>query len=444
MERVLIVDDERGVRDSLCAVLEDEGLEAEAVASGEECLAQVARQEYGAILLDAWLPRIDGLEVLKAIGAGPGRPAVIMISGHGSIDTAVRATRMGAFDFLEKPLSLEKLLLVVRNALRQRKLEERNRRLVQEVLGEPRLIGSSATARRLQDTVERLASGKEPVLLVGEDGCGKATFARAVHAAGPRALEPFVEVHAAGIPPDRFGIELFGCDAVPNGGEASRGRLSLADGGTLLVRDLEAMPDAIQMELERFLTTGSFATSGGGERRADIRVLGSSTVDLEGKPGGSGVRAGLLGLLAASRVDIPPLRERGEDLPLLAAHFLEEFSRVYGRGPLGLEPDAISALREHTWPSNVRELRNVMEQLAISAPAERIHRSDLPMPLGRAELQDDPFQTGRTLREGREMFERQFILRRLAENDYNVTRTARALGLERSHLHRKIKTLGLE
>jgi two-component system nitrogen regulation response regulator NtrX len=367
-----------------------------------------------------------------------------MISGHGSIDTAVRATRMGAFDFLEKPLSLEKLLLVVRNALRQRKLEERNRRLVQEVLGEPRLIGSSSAARRLQDSVERLAPGAEPVLLVGEDGCGKATFARAVHAAGPRALEPFVEVHAAGIPPDRFGIELFGGDVEPGGSEPSRGRLSLADGGTLLVRDLEALPDAMQVELERFLGTGTFAGAGGAERRADVRMFGSSTLDLESPSGPGGVRPSLLRLLGATRVEIPPLRERGDDLPLLAAHFLEEFSRVYGRGPMVLEPDAIAALREHAWPSNVRELRNVMEQLAISSPAERVHRGDLPTPLGRAEAEDDPFQTGRTLREGREMFERQFILRRLAENDYNVTRTARVLGLERSHLHRKIKTLGLE
>jgi two-component system nitrogen regulation response regulator NtrX len=283
----------------------------------------------------------------------------------------------------------------------------------------------------------------EPVLLVGEDGCGKATFARAVHAAGPRALEPFVEVHAAGIPADRFGMELFGRDADPGGGELSRGRLSLADGGTMLVRDLEALPDQVQAELEQFLGTGTFATSGG-ERRADVRVLASSTLDAAPLSGPGGVRAGLLSVLAATRVDIPPLRERGEDLPLLAAHFLEEFSRVYGRGPMVLEPDAIAALREHAWPSNVRELRNVMEQLAIGAPAERVHRGDLPTPLGRAEVEDDPFQTGRTLREGREMFERQFILRRLAENDYNVTRTARVLGLERSHLHRKIKTLGLE
>ena len=447
MERVLIVDDERGVRDSLQAILADEGLEADAVASGEQALDLVGRRDYGAVLLDVWLPRADGLEVLRAIGIGPGRPVVILISGHGSIETAVRATRMGAFDFLEKPLSLEKVVLVVRNALRQRRLEDQNRNLRRETLGEPRIVGEGEAAARLRREVSAIAVGRGGVLIRGEGGAGKELVARAIHAGSGRAEEAFVAVYCAGIPADRFEAELFGAEDEPGaeGAGRRRGRLALAQGGTLFLDDVEELPAAQQGRLAGALGAGSSHPVGSpSPHRIDVRVIGATRGGLD-----AGIQAGaflpaLAEQLRGSTVTVPPLRDRLEDVPGLAMHFLQEFRAHYGAGPRAIDPAALTALREYRWPGNVRELRNLVERLVIVAPTELVRREDLPEALGGAAPKDDPFAPERTLRQGREMFERQFILRRLEEHDYNVTRTAQALGLERSHLHRKIKALGLD
>lgn len=445
MERVLIVDDEDGVRDSLEAILSDEGLEADAVATGEEGLELLSRNEYGAVLLDVWLPRLGGLEVLDAIGVGPGRPAVIMISGHGSIETAVRATRMGAFDFLEKPLSLEKVVLTVRNGLKQRRLEDQNRLLRQEVSGAGRLIGQSEPMRRLRREVAAVAAGGEPVLVRGETGAGKELVARAVHAAGPRSEEPFVMVHCAGIPEERFLAELLGMAGAGLGDaeEIPRGRLQLADGGTLFLNDLLRIPAGAVGPLAGFLETGTFRPVGSEmPLRADVRVLCSCRVEPGGAP--AHLPEPLRGLLGATVIEVPPLRERIEDLEPLLEHFLSELLAHYGRGPLRVEPGSLDALRAYGWPGNVRELRNLAERLVITARGEQVGPEDLPPALGGVGADEDPMATGRGLREAREIFERQFIHRRLVEHDFNVTRTARALGLERSHLHRKIKALGLD
>jgi len=446
MDRILIVDDERGVRESLQAVLADEGFEVDAVATGEECLELLDQKDYGAVLLDVWLPRMDGLEVLKSIGLGPGHPRVIMISGHGSIETAVRATKLGAFDFLEKPLSLEKILLVVRNALTQRKLQEQNRRLRRQVLGEPRLIGDSKATRRLRREIARLAGGTGVVLIRGESGSGKEVAARAIHAGSRRVEEPFVEVHCAGIPEDRFHAELFGAarGAEPEPGEAQRGKIDLADGGSLYLDDVGNVPAAAQPQLLRLLDEGTFMAVGSAEAlRVDIRVMAATRVDLEGEIRDERLSPDLASRLQETTLRVPPLRERPEDIAPMALHFLEEFRGMYGRGPFDFEDPVLDALRAYGWPGNVRELRNLVERLVITVTKQQVVREDLPPMLGGASTDEDPLSAGRTLREGREVFERQFILRRLAENGHNITRTAEALGVERSHLHRKIKALAL-
>ena len=447
MERVLIVDDEKGVRASLQAILSDEGLEADAVATGEEGLELLSKREYGAVLLDVWLPRIDGIEVLASIGRGPGRPAVIMISGHGSIETAVRATKMGAFDFLEKPLSLEKVVLVVSNGLKQRRLEDQNRMLRSEVAGADWIVGDGESARRLRREIAALASGSGPVLLRGEIGSGKELTARLMHAAGARNEEPFVVLHCAGLPEDRLAAELFGSErcGVADSEDVPRGKLELAHGGTVFLDDVERIPRTIQPQLIALLDRGELTRPGDdAPKRADVRVLAGTRVSLKDEVDGGRMLPEMQEHLSASVLEVPALRDRREDIPALAQHFLERFCRHYGGGPLEFAPQALEVLGGHDWPGNARELRNVVERIVITARGERVGREDLPPSLGGTGADDDPFAAGRSFREGREIFERQFIHRRLTENDFNVTRTAKVLGLERSHLHRKIKALGLD
>jgi two-component system nitrogen regulation response regulator NtrX len=447
MERILIVDDERGVRDSLQAILGDEGFQADAVATGEECLARLQTQEYEVVLLDIWLPRMDGLEVLEAVGKDERRPAVIIISGHGSIETAVRATKLGAFDFIEKPLSLDKTLLVVRNALKQRKLELQNRMLRRQVVGEARLIGEGPAIRRLRSEIAAAAPSDGRVLISGENGTGKELVARAIHAGSPRAEEPFIEINCAAIPEELIESELFGHvkGAFTGAVEAKRGKFELADGGTLLLDEVADMSLRTQAKVLRVLEEGTFHPVGGAEPRSvDVRVLAATNKDLEEEIREGRFREDLYFRLNVLPIHVPPLRERLEDIPLLAEHFLEEFRSRHGRGPVGLDPSALEALRAHTWPGNVRELRNLCERLVIMAPGETVRSEDLPAAYRGSGPEEDPFAPRWTLREGREIFERQFIRRRLAEHGNNITRTAQALGLERSHLHRKIKALGLE
>lgn len=443
MDRILIVDDERGIRDSLQAILGDDGFQVDAVATGEECLTRLQADHYDVVLLDVWLPRMDGLEVLEALPSGPSNPSVIIISGHGSIENAVRATKLGAFDFIEKPLSLDKTLLVVRNALKQRKLLLQNRMLRQQVVGEPQLVGDSDAAQRLRHEIAAAAPGLGPVLLQGENGAGKELAARAIHAMSPRAEEPFVELHCAGTPQDAIESELFG-QARNSSGSSGSGCLELAEGGTLVLCEVGELPLGTQARVLQALEEGTFLKRGGSEpRRVDVRLLAASTRNLEEAVHRQTFREDLLRRLRTHFIRVPTLRERREDLPALVACFVEGFRRQNGRGPLRFDEETLQALMAHSWPGNIRELGNLVEHMMITVTRESVTRRDLPASYRDAGSVDDPFAANRTLRQGREVFERQFIRRRLAENDNNITRTAQALGVERSHLHRKIKALGL-
>ena len=442
--RILIVDDEQGVRSSVSAILRDEGFEVETAASGEECLGIVNDRAFEAILLDVWLPGKDGLDTLKSLRRSGVDASVIMISGHGTIETAVRATKLGAHDFVEKPLSLEKRLLTLRNALRAKKLEEKNRLLREELRRDAELVGSSAGIQRLREQIEQAAPTGAGVLILGEHGAGKELVARLVHARSPRSDEAFVEVPCSAIPAEAIIAELFG-RAGAEGGGGRKGRLELASEGTIYLQEVEALPLEAQQRLLRALESGRFLLQDGHVAlAADARPIAATTRDLAIEAAAGRFREDLYSKLSVVTMRVPPLRERGEDVALLVEHFLEKYAREYGRPRKRVEPAAMEALMRYGWPGNVRELRNLVERLAILTSSETISLVGLP-PLFEEAKSGEPERSGEatTLRRGREEFEKRMILARLEATGWNITRTAASLGVERSNLYRKMKAYGI-
>jgi two-component system, NtrC family, nitrogen regulation response regulator NtrX len=447
--RVLIVDDEPGIRESLSGVLEDEGFVCASAASGEECLKELARNSYDAILLDVWLPGMDGLETLGRIQEIPieDRPEVIIISGHGNIETAVKATKLGAFDFLEKPLTIEKITVVIHNAVEQRRLELEVARL-KESTGAfaPRIIGQSVPMKALRQQLALMAATNGRVLIFGESGTGKELIARAIHAASPRAAEPFVEVNCAAIPEEAIESELFGHrkGSLPGAHEDKVGKLQKANGGTLFLDEVGDMSLKTQAKVLRALDEHRFEPVGAAEWiQVDVRVVASTNKNLEEEIERGNFREDLFYRLNVIPFHVPPLRERIEDVRLLADHFLREFTTAYGRKPKELTAEAMRALEEFPWPGNVRELRNLMERIVIMNPQPRIDSRHIPLDRSRRAVFDRPIERFGSLHEVREAAERDYILKKLDEAKGNVTRAADMLGLERSHLYRKMKALGI-
>ncbi|HEV2708569.1 MAG TPA: sigma-54 dependent transcriptional regulator, partial [Pyrinomonadaceae bacterium] len=360
-DSILIVDDERGIRETLRAVLEDEGFTAEAVASGEECLKAVERRAYGCVLLDVWLPGIDGLETLTRLRERGADSAVVMISGHGTIETAVRATKLGAFDFIEKPLSIEKTVLTVRNALRQRELERVNAALSEELRDESLLIGESVAMRALRKQIEIVAPTDGRVLVYGESGTGKELVARSIHAQSRRSGAPFVELNCAAIPEELIESELFGHvrGAFTGATSAKRGKFELADGATLFLDEVGDMSARVQAKVLRVLEEQRFEPVGSTtSMRVDVRVIAATNKRLDAEIERGNFRADLFYRLNVIPFELPPLRERPEDVPLLVEHFNRKFSAANKKRPKRFEPDAVEAMRNYAWPGNVRELRN--------------------------------------------------------------------------------------
>ncbi len=451
--RVLVVDDEEGIRSSLTRVLRDEGFDVAAVPTGEEALRRLGRESFDLLLLDVWLPGRDGLEILEEIRATYPEPAVIMISGHASVEAAVKATKLGAFDFIEKPLGLEKITLVAANALKQRRLEERNRLLSESMPG-PLLIGESPAMAELRSQVRAAAPTDGRVLIFGENGTGKEVVARSIHAQSQRRDEPFVELNCAAIPEELIESELFGHvkGSFTGATENKKGKFRLADGGTLFLDEIGDMSLKTQAKVLRVLQEQTFEPVGGtASVRVDVRVVAATNKDLRELIRAGGFREDLYFRLNVLPLFVPPLRERREDVPLLARHFLEEFARHYGRAVPEISADALAALDGYAWPGNVRELRNIVERLIIMGPPGRITAADLPSEFGGgATGQRSAGPTGgfepdgsATLRDARESFEKWLIGRTLGRCGNNVTRTAEVLGVERSHLHRKLRTYGL-
>jgi two-component system nitrogen regulation response regulator NtrX len=446
---ILIVDDEPGVRTSLTGVLRDEGYSVEAVASGEECLDRLMRGPIDLLVLDVWLPGMDGLATLAKLRERQVDSQVVLISGHGNIESAVRAIKLGAFDFVEKPLSLEKTVLVVRNALRQRRLEAENRALRAKVDRTHAMVGESYSMRQLREQVAMAAPTNGRVLIYGENGTGKELVARTIHTLSRRRSSAFVEVNCAAIPEELIESELFGHVRGAFTGAVSdrRGKFEVADGGTIFLDEIGDMSLKTQAKVLRVLQEHTMEPVGSTSTiKVDARVLAATNKDLPQEIRAGQFREDLYFRLNVIPIFVPPLRERQEDIPLLADHFMAELGREYGRRIKAFEPDATGLMQRYAWPGNVRELRNVIERLMIMVPGESISAADLSfldMTTGIPSLAE-PAAAGRmTLHEARDRFERELILRTLSEQQGNMSRTAEVLGVERSNLYRKMRAFGV-
>ena len=446
---ILIVDDEKGVRESLTAVLRDEGYAVESAETAEAALEWLAHRRCDVMMLDIWLPGIDGLEALGRVQSLESPPVVIMISGHGTIETAVRATKLGAFDFIEKPLSIDKTLLTLRHALEQRELITENQILRREIQGRYRIVGDSIPMKALRQQLALAAPTNGRVLVYGESGVGKELVAHALHSLSLRSENRFVEVNCAAIPEELIESELFGHlkGSFTGAVDDKTGKFEEADGGTLFLDEVGDMSLRTQAKVLRVIEEQRFTPVGSaGHLTVDVRVVAATNKNLSDEIQKGNFREDLFYRLNVIPFFVPPLREHPEDIPILADDFLGEFARAYGRRPKHLAEPALEALLEYRWPGNVRELRNLIERLVIMVPGERIERRHLPPALqrdaGRVEI---PPASGSffSLQEARAAYERDYILRKLEENRGNVSRTAEVLGLERSHLYRKMKSLGI-
>jgi two-component system nitrogen regulation response regulator NtrX len=450
MASILVVDDEPGVRSSVSGVLTDEGLAVDTAASGEECLERAATGAYDVIVLDIWLPGIDGLTTLQRLSERGIDAQVVIMSGHGSIEQAVKAIKLGAFDFVEKPLSLEKTVLVVRNALRQHRLEEENRALRARVESPVTLVGDSPAMQALRRVVETAGPSMGRVLILGENGTGKEVVARLMHQQSHRRHRAFVEVNCAAIPEDLIETELFGhVRGAFTGAVADRpGRFEQADGGTLFLDEIGDMSLKTQAKVLRVLQEQSLERVGGTQRvRVDVRVLAATNKDLQSEIRQGRFREDLFFRLSVVPITIPPLRERREDIAVLADHFMATLSRDYGRRTRRLSPEVMARLQAYDWPGNVRELRNAVERLIIMGHDEAVAVDEVAF-LGDGHRHDvgrdaAVGSSATRLAEARDAFEREFILRTLARAQGNMSRTAELLGLERSNLYKKMRAFGI-
>jgi two-component system nitrogen regulation response regulator NtrX len=443
--KILIVDDEAGIRESLSSILRDERYAVEAVESAEVALERIAADNYAVVLLDVWLPGMDGMEALSRMQALPQPPLVIIISGHGTIETAVRATKLGAFDFIEKPLSLEKIIVLVRNAIQQRRLQEENQLLRSELGHRYRIVGDSVPMKALRQQIAVTGPTNGRVLIYGESGTGKELVARSLHAASLRNKGPFVEVNCAAIPEELIESELFGHvkGSFTGASDDKIGKFAKADSGTLFLDEVGDMSLRTQSKVLRVLEEQRFERVGSNQTtHVDVRVIAATNKNLEQEIGRGAFRQDLFYRLNVIPFFVPPLRDRKEDIPVLARYFLGEFSAEYGKKPRELTDAAMEILLRYPWPGNVRELRNLVERLVIVCPQARIEPHHLPPELFRG-VAESPQQPYSTLHEARSAYEREFILRKLQEHRWNMTQTASALGLERSHLYRKMKSLGI-
>ena len=446
---VLIVDDEAGVRSALSGVLGDEGYAVEAVDSGEACLDRVAGHVFDVIILDIWLPGADGLDTLTSLRDRGVDAQVVMISGHGSIEAAVRAIKLGAFDFIEKPLSLEKTVLVVRNALRQRRLEVENRALRADADRRQVMVGDSPLMVRLREQVAMAAPTNGRVLIHGENGTGKELVARSVHALSHRSGGPFIAVNCAAIPEELIESDLFGHVRGAFTGAVSdrRGKFEIADGGTIFLDEIGDMSLKTQAKVLRVLQEQVVESVGGRTGvEVDVRVVAATNKSLQEEIQAGRFREDLFYRLNVVPIFVPPLRDRLEDIDRLTEHFLVGYTSEYGCRAKTVEPEALAVLRRYRWPGNVRELRNVIERVVIMVPGAVVTARDLGF-LDTAPVPPDApsVQTRRRIRlqEARDRFERDYILQVLTEQGGNMTRAAEALGLERSNLYRKMRAFGI-
>ena len=457
MRTILIIDDEENIRASLQGILQDEGYRVLLAADGSAGLSRLREESVDLILLDIWMPGIDGLETLQQIRALSPEQLVIMMSGHGTIETAVKATRLGAYDFIEKPLSLEKVLLSLQNALRVGNLLEENRSLKVQLGKESEMIGESPAIRELKAQIAIAAPTSGWVLITGENGTGKELVARAIHHQSKRRDKPFIEVNCAAIPEELIESELFGHErgAFTGATAQRRGKFDLAHEGTLFLDEIADMSLKTQAKVLRILQERKFERVGGSRTiEVDVRVVAATNKNLETEIAAGRFREDLYYRLNVIPFHVPPLRERSRDIPRLAENFLSLFCQQEGRLLKRFSDDAIRALCTYSWPGNVRELKNIVERLVIMSPDQLITAAQLPaIFLASERIPPRPEsdaagggagEEGTTLRAARDEFEKEFILQKLKEYDWNVSRTADAIEIERSNLHRKMKSYGID
>jgi two-component system nitrogen regulation response regulator NtrX len=441
MSRILIVDDEPGIRQSLKGVLEDEGFTVDAVSSGEECLKRLDLIAYDLVLLDIWLPGIDGIETLKHIREKSPSTPIVMISGHATIATAVSATKLGAYDFIEKPLSLEHTLLVAKNALSQKRLERANDLLRHELEERFTIVGDSIPLKALRKQIAVVAPSNSRVLIYGESGTGKELVSRNIHYLSKRSSDPFVEVNCAALPEELIESELFGHTkgSFTGASDARKGKFELANGGTLFLDEIGDMTLKTQAKVLRAVEDQKFQPIGAPAAvQVDVRVIAATNKNLPQEIAAGRFREDLFYRLNVIPFFVPPLRERREDIPVLARYFMRVFSAEHGSVPKDFTSEALDMMMDYSWPGNVRELRNEVERIVIMVQKAQIHARDLSLPNGTITTKAS------TLHEARAQYEREFILSKLKENDWNISQTARLLGLERSYLYRKMKAYGIE
>ncbi|MGH7356035.1 MAG: sigma-54-dependent transcriptional regulator [Candidatus Rokuibacteriota bacterium] len=446
-EHILIVDDEPAIQTSLRGVLEDEGYRVSAVGSGADALRLFGDEMPDLVFLDIWLPGMDGLDTLAEIKRVRPDATVVMISGHGTIETAVKATRLGAYDFIEKPLSLEKTLVVATRALEHGRLERENASLRVRLGERAEIIGESEPIRALCTQIATAAPTSGRVLIHGENGSGKELVARAIHALSARHEGPFVEVNCAAIPEELIESELFGHEKGAFTGALARrrGKFEAGHGGTLFLDEIGDMSLKTQAKVLRALEEQAFERVGGRETvKVDVRVIAASNRDLQALIAQGAFREDLYYRLNVIPIEVPPVRARKEDVPALVEHFIRVFCAENGKRLKVVAPAALTYFMTYDWPGNVRELRNMVERLVIMVQSETILPEDLPAPLRpKTEAAPAAPADGKPLKEARDGFERAYILAELRASDWNITRTAERLGIERSHLYRKLKAYSI-
>ncbi len=447
--RVLIIDDEEGIREMLAEILLDEGYETAAAASVSDARKRLETESFDLALLDVWLPDGDGIDLLQEMRSGLFEQPVVVVSGHANIDTAVKATRLGAFDFLEKPLSLSRVVLTVQHALEQTRMQRELQDLSNRLEKRESLVGDSEPMEQLSEMLATAAQADSRILISGENGTGKELVARQIHRLSKRSSHPFVAVNCAAIPEELIESELFGHvkGAFTGASSDRQGRFQQADGGTLFLDEIADMSLKTQAKVLRVLEEQRFEPVGDTKAvEVDVRVLAATNKNLLEEIDAGNFREDLYFRLAVIPLRVPSLNERRDDIPILTEHFLEHFARELGRPVKRPSQDVLETLSNHDWPGNVRELRNLMERLMIMTPGETIELADLPAsvrgpsPHPFSALDGESFGS---LKEARDAFERHYIAQQLAACEGNVTRTAQVLGVERSNLHRKLKTYGL-
>jgi two-component system nitrogen regulation response regulator NtrX len=447
--KILVVDDERNIRRSVEMILQGAGYEIFEAASPGEAKSKLSEQTFDLMLLDIVMPEeMDGLQFLQTLKQFPNRPTVIIVSGHATIQNAVTATREGAYDFIEKPISKDKLLLAVKNALAQRQLAAENARLRHVVKDQFAMIGNSEALQKVREQISRVAPAHSRVLILGESGTGKELVARAIHEASERASQAFIKVNCAAIPEDLIESELFGHEkgAFTGASTARDGKFLLADGGTIFLDEIGDMSLRVQAKVLRVLQEGEFERVGGTQTlRVDARVIAATNKNLEEEVRRSRFREDLWFRLNVVPIYMPPLRARRDDIPELVQHFIEYYCRENDFRLKAIAPEAMSRLQNQDWPGNIRELRNTIERLVIMTAGDTIGAADLPLSLQAPQPTNNrSLQPGQTLREVRDQVERDYIRSCLEATGGNITQAAQILGIERSNLHKKMRALGVQ